>query len=100
MRNTRKFGQILRSKKRHRPTLRTGRGNRTNSNTSHQILAPVIEADSARAAGRSSGRGPSGGAALHHRGINLRQATVNSHLNHLNVAIALGESVAGEERGP
>src|SRR6266511_653050 len=45
MRNTRKSGQILRSKKRPRPTLRTGRGNRTNSNTSHQIPAPVIEAD-------------------------------------------------------
>src|ERR1700682_2323921 len=49
MRNTRKSGQILRSKERPRPTLRSGRGSRTNSNTSHQILARVIEADSARA---------------------------------------------------
>src|SRR3954462_6258612 len=48
MRNTRKSGQILRSKKRPRPTLRSGRGSRTNSNTSHQIPARVIEADSAR----------------------------------------------------
>src|SRR5467141_3813051 len=43
MRNTRKSGQILRSKKRPRPTLRSGRGSRTNSNTSRQILARVIE---------------------------------------------------------
>src|SRR3954466_5848732 len=50
MRNTRKSGQILRSKKRPRPTLRSGRGSRTNSNTSHQIPALVIEAESARAA--------------------------------------------------
>src|SRR6266545_5716893 len=49
MRNTRKSGQILRSKKRPRPTLRSGRGNRTNSNTSHQIPERVIEADSVRA---------------------------------------------------
>src|ERR1700737_1985856 len=49
MRNTRKSGQILRSKKSPRPTRRSGRGSRTNSNTSHQIPAPVIEADSARA---------------------------------------------------
>src|ERR1700738_192901 len=47
MRNTRKSGQILRSKKRPRPTLRSGRGNRTKSNTSRQIPARVIEADSA-----------------------------------------------------
>src|SRR5260370_42251752 len=32
-----------------RPTLRSGKGGRTNSNTSHQIPARVIEADSARA---------------------------------------------------
>src|SRR6516162_7612807 len=44
MRNTRKSGQILWSKKRPRPTLRSGRGSRTNSNTSHQIQARVIEA--------------------------------------------------------
>src|SRR6266478_6426653 len=49
MRNTRNSGQILRSKKRPRRTLRSGRGSRTNSNTSHQIPARVIEADSARA---------------------------------------------------
>src|SRR6202022_4472144 len=49
MRNTRKSGQILRSKKRPRPTRRSGRGSRTNSNTSRQIPARVIEADSARA---------------------------------------------------
>src|SRR5664279_4181933 len=45
MRNTRKSGQILWSKKRPRPTLRSGRGSRTNSNTSHQIPAQVIEVD-------------------------------------------------------
>src|SRR5438105_14341305 len=49
MRNTQKSGQILRSKKRPRPTLRSGRASRTNSNTSHQIPGRVIEADSARA---------------------------------------------------
>src|SRR6266481_7850819 len=46
MRNTRKSGQILRSKKRPRRTLRSGRGSRTNSNTSRQIPARVIEANS------------------------------------------------------
>src|ERR1700720_4961972 len=46
MRNTRKSGQILRSKKRPRPTPRSGRGSPTNSNTSYQIQARVIEADS------------------------------------------------------
>src|SRR6266849_2174453 len=46
MRNTRKSGQILRSKKRPHPTLRSGRGSRTNSNTSYRIQARVIEADS------------------------------------------------------
>src|SRR5258706_15988582 len=45
MRNPRKSGQILRSKKRPRPTLRSGKGSRTNSNTSHQIPGRVIEAD-------------------------------------------------------
>src|SRR6202023_1677470 len=45
MRNTRKSGKILRSKKSARPTLRSGRGSRTNSNTSRQIPARVIEAD-------------------------------------------------------
>src|SRR5882757_7521046 len=49
MRNTRKSGQILRSKKRPRPTLRSGRGSRTNFHTSHQIPGRVIEADNARA---------------------------------------------------
>src|SRR6267142_3536821 len=49
MRNTRKSGQILRSKKRPRPTLRSGRGSRTNFHTSHQIPARVIEANSVRA---------------------------------------------------
>src|SRR6476660_7569635 len=42
---TRKSGQILRSKKRPHPTLRSGRGSRTNSNTSYQIQARVIEPD-------------------------------------------------------
>src|SRR6516162_7594389 len=46
MRNTRKSGQRLRSKKRPHPTLRSGRGSRTNSNTSYRIQARVIEADS------------------------------------------------------
>jgi hypothetical protein len=45
MRNTRKSGQRLRSKKRFRPTLRSGRGSRTNSNISRQIPVPVTEAD-------------------------------------------------------
>src|ERR1700674_3796528 len=45
MRTTRKSGQILWSKKRPRPILRSGRGSRTNSNTSHQIPARMIEAD-------------------------------------------------------
>src|SRR6516225_546034 len=44
MRFMRKSGQISRSKNRPRPTLRSGRGSRTNSNTSHQIQARVIEA--------------------------------------------------------
>src|SRR3989442_9319667 len=44
MRNTQESGQILRSKKRPRRTLRSGRGSRTNSNTSRQIPAPVIDA--------------------------------------------------------
>src|SRR6266404_9605963 len=46
MRNTRKSGQILRSKKRPHPTVRSGRGSRTNSNSSYRIQARVIEADS------------------------------------------------------
>ncbi len=41
--NTQKSGQILRSKKRPRPTGRSGRGRRTNSNIFRQILARVIE---------------------------------------------------------
>src|ERR1700730_16527674 len=49
MLNSRKSGQILRSKKRPRPTLRSGRGSRTNFHTSHQVPGRVIEADSARA---------------------------------------------------
>src|SRR5258705_6161934 len=52
MRNTRKSGQILRSKRRSRPTLRSGKGNRTNSNTSHQIPARVIEDPTGRSGGR------------------------------------------------
>src|ERR1700732_5577516 len=44
MRNTRKSGQILRSKKRPHPTPRSGRGSRTNFHTSQQIPARVIEA--------------------------------------------------------
>ena len=42
-----KIGQTLRLKKRLRPTPRIGRGSRTNSNTSHQIPARVIDADRA-----------------------------------------------------
>src|SRR5437588_10128371 len=49
MPNMRKSGQRLRSKKRPRPTLRNGKGSRTNSNTSHQIPARVIGAEDARA---------------------------------------------------
>src|SRR5260370_20346135 len=44
MRNSRESGQILRSKKRPRQTLKSGRGSRTNSNTSRQIPARVIDA--------------------------------------------------------
>jgi ferredoxin len=40
-----KSGQILRSKKRPRPTLRSGRVNRISCNTSHQIPVQVIEAE-------------------------------------------------------
>src|ERR1700754_1550926 len=43
MLNSRKSGQILRSKKRPRPTLRSGRGSRTNFHTSHQVRGRVIE---------------------------------------------------------
>jgi Fe-S-cluster-containing hydrogenase component 2 len=46
---SRKSGQILRSKKRPHAILRSGRASRTNSNTSHQIQARVIEADSTNA---------------------------------------------------
>src|SRR5882724_167951 len=45
MRNTRKSGQILLPKRRPRPTLRSGKASRTNSNTSRQIPAQVIEAN-------------------------------------------------------
>src|SRR5215468_9600971 len=44
MQNTRRFGQILRSKKRPRPTPRSGRVSQINCNTSHQIPVWVIEA--------------------------------------------------------
>src|SRR5262249_20696461 len=44
MRNTQESGQRLRSKKRPRRTTRSGRGSRTNSNTSRQIPARVIDA--------------------------------------------------------
>src|SRR5262245_15558282 len=44
MRNTQESGQISQSKKRPRRTLRSGRGSRTNSNTSRQIPARVIDA--------------------------------------------------------
>src|SRR6516165_1459755 len=44
MQSTQESGQILRSKKRPRRTLRSGRGSRTNSNTSRQIPARVIDA--------------------------------------------------------
>src|SRR6516225_7910585 len=44
MRSTQESGQILRSKKRPRRTLRSGRGSRTNSNTSRQRPARVIDA--------------------------------------------------------
>jgi hypothetical protein len=46
MRNTRKSGQILRSKNHPRSTLRSGRGSQTNCNTSQQIQVRVIEVDS------------------------------------------------------
>ena len=43
------IGQILKSKKRPRPTLRSGRGSQINCNTSHQIPVRVIETENARA---------------------------------------------------
>src|SRR5271165_4548123 len=51
MPNTRKSGQTLRLRKRPRLTLRIGRGSRTNSSTSHQIPAQVIDADRATTVG-------------------------------------------------
>src|SRR5436190_16979648 len=42
--NTRKSGPTLQSKKRSRPTLRSGRGSRTNSDTFHQIPARATDA--------------------------------------------------------
>src|SRR5260370_41816330 len=60
MRNTQRLGRISRSKKHPRPTLRSGRASRTNSNTSHPIPVRVIEADSVRAISRplASTKGP------------------------------------------
>src|SRR5262249_38756769 len=54
MRNTRKFGQTLKSKKRLRLTLRNGSGSRINCNTSHQIPVRVIEAETPRAVSMST----------------------------------------------
>src|SRR5215472_4857799 len=54
MQNTQKFGQTSRSKKRPRPTPRSGRGSQINCNTSHQIPVRVIEAVNARAASVSA----------------------------------------------
>src|SRR6516165_7969509 len=54
MRNTQKFGQTSRSKKRPRPTLRSGKGSQINCNTSHQIPVWVIEAVNARGASVSA----------------------------------------------
>ena len=45
------LSQTLRSKNRLRPTGSSGRGSRTNFNTSHQIPARVIEADIVGASG-------------------------------------------------
>src|SRR5580704_18284499 len=50
MPNSRKSGQTLRSKNRLRLTLRIGRESRTNSNSSYQIPARVIDATRGRAA--------------------------------------------------
>src|SRR5439155_13538041 len=72
MLNTRKSGQILRSKKRPHPTLRSGRGSRTNSNTSYQIQARVIEADSPSAVVNWAHRACVGSAAATRKG-GLRQ---------------------------
>ncbi len=49
MPNTQKSGPNIMVKKTPQPTLRNGRGSRTNSKTSHQIPARLIEADGARA---------------------------------------------------
>src|SRR6516164_8351952 len=43
MRNTRKSGQILKSKKNPRPTGKSGRGSQANSNIFRQVLAWVTE---------------------------------------------------------
>src|SRR6266567_7437749 len=53
MRNTQESGQISRSKKRPRPTGRSGRGRRTNSNIFRRTLAQVIEARIRQASYRS-----------------------------------------------
>src|SRR5499425_2194503 len=54
MQNTRRFGQTSRSKKRPRPTPRSGRGSQINCNTSHHLPVWVIEAVNARAASVSA----------------------------------------------
>src|SRR5262249_7604383 len=61
MRNTQESGQTLRSKKRPRRTLRSGRGSRTNFNISRQIPARVIDAayDTLPASAPTFGKGPS-----------------------------------------
>ena len=50
MRNTQKFGQISRSRRRPRPTPKSGRASQINCNTSHQIPVWVIKAVNACAA--------------------------------------------------
>src|SRR6516225_7236628 len=89
MRSTQESGQILRSKKRPRRTLRSGRGSRTNSNTSRQIPARVIDAayDTLPAAGLPTfGKGPSLAArrTLAKFGLGIdRRPTHNSPMNKL-----------------
>src|SRR6516162_3922045 len=89
MQSTQESGQILRSKKRPRRTLRSGRGSRTNSNTSRQIPARVIDAayDTLPAAGLPTfGKGPSLAArrTVAKFGVGIdRRPTHNSPMNKL-----------------
>src|SRR5215831_8578933 len=86
MRSTQESGQILQSKKRPRRTLRSGRGSRTNSNTSRQIPARVIDALPAAGFCADLRKGPSLAArrTLAKFGLGIdRRPTHNSPMNKL-----------------